>query len=169
MKRVKQKHGGVLNVLGPGETANPNGRPPKLFTEVTKKLQARGFTRVKQIHIIEGFELVIGLPRHELLAMAMDEDMPMLLRIVAKELMASGGFEVVEKVLDRIHGKAIQQNKNVVDLTVGVEWFEVLPEEAKFEIVKKIEEVRYGHSINQTQQKEVEEFVPAKTKRVKNG
>ena len=37
--------------------------------------------------------------------------MPMILRIVAKGILSSKGFEIIEKILDRTHGRPMSQHE----------------------------------------------------------
>ena len=51
------------------------------------------------------------------------DDYPYSLRLVARAILAGKGFEVLEKLIDRAHGKAINQT----DLTTKGEKLELLP------------------------------------------
>ena len=57
------------------------------------------------------------MPQDELAKMVKDEKAPMSLRIVGKAMLTAKGWEVLQAMLDRAHGKA----KQAVDLTTGGE------------------------------------------------
>lgn len=113
-KRVKQPHGGELNMLQPGETANPNGRPPKLVNKIIREYKERGFEEVSKTHVREAYQMLLGLTEKEIIKIQADKDAPMLLRIVAQHMTGDKNFEIVEKLLDRSHGKATQSTEVAV-------------------------------------------------------
>ena len=41
MKKIPQPHGGSIVNAEKGETANPNGRPPRLVSTIIKELKER--------------------------------------------------------------------------------------------------------------------------------
>lgn len=107
----------------PGESGNPNGRPPKLLSGIVTELQQEGFERVSASHVVEAYEVLINLNEAKIKAIIADSDAPMLLRIVGKAMLSPKGMEIVEKILDRAHGKAKQQTDlttNGKDLPMGV-------------------------------------------------
>lgn len=57
---------------------------------------------------------MVQLPQAKLKAFTEDKDKPMLVRIIAKAMLSGKGFDVIEKMLDRGIGKAVQRD----DLTV---------------------------------------------------
>lgn len=92
-----------------GETRNPNGRPKKLFTQITNELKELGYERVTSGNIIEAYEVFFSLNKEQILAIINNENSPMILRIVGKSLLSKNGFEILEKMLDRAHGKTTQK------------------------------------------------------------
>lgn len=91
-----------------GQSGNPKGRPPLLVSKVNKELAAAGYERVTASQVAEAYETLLNLPDAELEAMQHNGKMPKLIRIMAKEMLGGKGFEVIEKMLDRAHGKAKQ-------------------------------------------------------------
>ncbi len=53
-------------------------------------------------------------------SIAADEEQPMMLRIMAKRMLSNKAFEVLEKILDRIHGKASQTDYQKGRLDIGL-------------------------------------------------
>jgi len=117
MRKVKQKHGGSIVHADKGETANPNGRPPRLLSTITAELKAKGYERATANQVADAFETLMNVPQNELAQMVKDEKAPMSLRIVGKAMLTAKGWEVLQAMLDRAHGKS----KQAVDLTTGGE------------------------------------------------
>lgn len=110
MKIVPQAHGGAVNRLEKGETANPNGRPPKLVSHINKELKEKGYEPVSATQIQDCFTQMLNLSIKEIKEIANpDTEYPFLYKLVAKELLGKRGAEMLEKMLDRAHGKAKQQ------------------------------------------------------------
>jgi len=96
-----------------GEIRNPYGRPPKLLSQITKDLKERGFEQVKNSNVIEAIELLLGLTKEQIRAITTDNESPSLLSIVGEGLLSDKSFEILEKMLERAHGKTAQRNENV--------------------------------------------------------
>ena len=110
--KVKQKHGGSINRIQKGDTTN-GGRPPKLLSTITAELKAKGYERATANQVADAFETLMNVPQDELATMVKDEKAPMSLRIVGKAMLTAKGWEVLQAMLDRAHGKA----KTSVDVT----------------------------------------------------
>jgi len=110
MRKEVQPHGGALVRPEKGQTANPNGRPRKLVTNVLNELRQQGYERVGAGQVREALEVLINLPKDELLEIAEgDKGHPMLVVIAARGLCSKKGWEVLSDLLDRAHGKAKQK------------------------------------------------------------
>lgn len=98
----------------PGESGNLKGRPPKLVSSVLKELREAGYARVSSAEVSEMCETMLNAPTEVLRTLEQDKSGPLSVRILAAALLRKkGGFEVLQTVLDRAHGKVKQQ----VDLT----------------------------------------------------
>ena len=75
---------------------------------VMKDLKAAGYTRVTAGNIAEAFETLLDVPEDVLSEMVKDKTKPMSLRIVGKAMLTAKGWEVLQAMLDRAHGKAKQ-------------------------------------------------------------
>lgn len=119
------------NIKGKGfdkrpHNINKKGRPPKLLNHILEELKAEGYDGIKQAHVIEAYELLLNLPLSKIHSIANgkgiyemhvingkdtpvyvpeEKEYTVLVRIVAKELVSKKGFDAVEKIFDRIHGK----------------------------------------------------------------
>jgi hypothetical protein len=113
--KVKQKHGGAINRFQKGESGNPAGPPPRLLSTITAELKAKGYERATANQVADAFETLMNVPQNELADMVKDEKAPMSLRIVGKAMLTAKGWEVLQAMLDRAHGKA----KQAIDHTTG--------------------------------------------------
>ena len=100
------------------------GRKPKVFTQLSKDWQERGIERATSHAITEAFEYLLALPLtevKEIAGRADDEanDMPMVVRLAAKELLGKKSLEILREMLDRAHGKS-RQNVDVTMQNVTV-------------------------------------------------
>lgn len=92
-----------------GSSGNPNGRPPKLLSSVVKDLKQQGYERATLGTVIEAFEVLMNVPEEVLSEMVKDKKQPMSLRIVGKAMLTAKGWEVLQAMMDRAHGKAKQR------------------------------------------------------------
>ena len=116
MPLVTPSHGkGKIFRAAKGETKNPNGRPRRVLTHVLKELEDKGYERVSATDVHEAFERLVNLQEDQLKKLSTSVNEPILVRIVAKALIDKRGFDYLEKLLDRAHGKA----KQSVDHTTG--------------------------------------------------
>ena len=113
--KVKQKHGGAINRFQKGESGNPAGPPPKLLSTITAELKAKGYERATANQVADAFETLMNVPEDELRKMVNEGKSPMSLRIVGKAMLTAKGWEVLQAMLDRAHGKA----KQAIDHTSG--------------------------------------------------
>lgn len=88
------------------ERINRDGRPPRIMSAVLKELTAAGYERVTMAMVIEAYEILLGLPEAKIKELINDKEQIMSLRIVAKAMLSTRGNEMLEKMLDRAHGKA---------------------------------------------------------------
>jgi hypothetical protein len=98
------------NIKGKGfdkrpENINRKGQPPKIMSGVLKELTAAGYERVTMAMVVEAYEILMGLPEAKIKEMITDSQQIMSLRIVGKAMLSTKGSEMLEKMLDRAHGK----------------------------------------------------------------
>lgn len=92
-----------------GNNANPNGRPPKLLKDITAELKTKGFERVGPSHIAEAYELLFNMSESKIKEIVVGKDYPMLLQVVAREMLSGKGVQMLELMMDRVHGRSRQQ------------------------------------------------------------
>ena len=71
------------------------------------ELIKEGFEPASGTNVIEAYNILINLTEERIKTIITDASSPMFLRIVAKEMLSKGGPEMIERMLDRAHGKAI--------------------------------------------------------------
>jgi len=104
-RKVPQPHGGAIVHQNKGETGNPHGRPPKLLSGIVRELKAKGYERATAGTVVEAFEMLLNVPEDELAEMVKDKAQPMSLRIVGKAMLTADGWDVLQAMMDRVHGK----------------------------------------------------------------
>lgn len=107
--QVPARNGGTLTRPDKGEVMNPFGRPPMLLSTILKELKEAGYERVGPSNVAEAYELLLGLDKEHLVKATQDEKAPMIVRIVGAAMLSKRGGEMLEKMLDRAHGKAPQR------------------------------------------------------------
>jgi hypothetical protein len=109
------------NVVGKGfekypERINRKGRPPLLVGHVLKQLKKAGFQPVTNEEIKKTYTTMLGLSQNKLMEIGKDIKQPMLFRIIVKAILSNKGFENIEKILDRAHGRSVQEINQKIDL-----------------------------------------------------
>lgn len=97
-----------LKLFEKGKSGNPNGRPPKVFTDLARQFEGQGFKPVSKREIIEALEVLIGLPETKLREILADEHQPILFKVLIKAMVGKDGVNTIEAILNRIHGKPTQ-------------------------------------------------------------
>lgn len=106
-RKVKQPHGGSITLMEKGDPGGP-GRPPKLLSSIVAELKAKGYQRATAAQVAEAFETLMNVPEDVLAEMVKDKSSPMSLRIVGKAMLTAKGWEVLQAMLDRAHGRPKQ-------------------------------------------------------------
>ena len=106
-RKVPQPHGGSITLIEKGDTTN-GGRPPLLLSTIVAELRAQGYERATAGTVADAFETLLNVPEDVLTEMVKDKSKPMSLRIVGKAMLTAKGWEVLQAMLDRAHGKAKQ-------------------------------------------------------------
>jgi len=121
MKQIPQKHGGKMNRFEKGEVTNPAGRPPKVLSGLIAQLKKDGYEAVKPAMVIEAYEFLLSLNQDKIVDTVNDKTQPMIVRIVGKSMLDNKfGFEIIDRMLDRAHGRA-QQTVNLNESTETID------------------------------------------------
>lgn len=98
-----------------GQTANPKGRPKKSIRSVVDEFKSMGYTVPSASDIIEMYKTILNCDEKRLEELSNDKSQPMLVRLVAENILSGKGFDIAERMLDRSIGKAAQS----LDITSG--------------------------------------------------
>lgn len=102
---------------------NPKGRPKKGISYVNEQLSKEWYKPASRWDIEANYMAMIQLPQEMLTKIAWDLTKPMLIRIIAKNMLWGKGFDVIEKMLDRGIGKATQrEDLNVQGSLTLADW-----------------------------------------------
>jgi len=102
-----------------GQSGNPNGRPPKLMKQFINEMKEQGgHERISKAEIKEVYETLIVQTEATLVDIAKDKTKPMLFRIVAKAILSNKGFELIEKMLARIHAKSEEETVDKIEVEI---------------------------------------------------
>ena len=123
--------GGNKNITGAdGNTFSTTNQPPnrgrkaRVFSQLAKEWAARGIEQATPEAVKEAFQYVLALHLldvKDISGKVEDEtnDMPMVVRLAAKELLGKKSLDILREMLDRAHGKS-RQNVDVTMQNVTV-------------------------------------------------
>ena len=114
--------GEIEHIKGKGFDKNPQninrkGRPRKLITDVIAQLEEQGIKPATKPDIQDIYMRLMNVEIPELEQIVKDSTQPVLVRIVGKSVLSGKGFDIIEKMLDRSIGKAM----NSIDLNANVQ------------------------------------------------
>ena len=118
-KKVKQAHGGALNILQKGETANPNGRPKKFLST----LKEQGY---KLSEVNDAIQVLMSMTIEELEEAYKNPNATILEKTVANALNKSlqkGSLYSLDTLMNRVYGKpkeTVTQELNINTVKVNV-------------------------------------------------
>lgn len=98
-----------------GQSGNPNGRPPKLETVLKRHFLGQYGERLSNSQVAELIESMLSMSIDELNEMSKDKELPFWIMLIIKKAhndYKKGSFELVEKLLDRAHGRPKQTNEH---------------------------------------------------------
>ena len=97
-----------------GQSGNPNGRPKTTVGKIIAEFMLEGHEPVKARDVISVYEYMLGLDEETFRSYVEDPTSPLIIRIVGKAMIANpkNNIDVIEKMLDRAHGKPKQTVEN---------------------------------------------------------
>lgn len=102
---------------------NPNGRPKKGISYVNEQLSKEWYKPASRVDIEANYMSMLQLPQEMLGKLANDLTKPMLVRIIAKNMLGGKWFDVIEKMLDRWIGRPTQrEDLNVQGSLTLADW-----------------------------------------------
>lgn len=97
------------NKVKKGEIRNPNGRPTSGVKDLINELRQQGINPLSKSDIAQVYSSLLDCSEDELEKIRDNKQKSMILRLAAKQILGKSGFEAVEVLLNRIHGKPAQQ------------------------------------------------------------
>ena len=95
----------------PWQSWNPHGQPLRGISLVNSQLAEEWILPATKQDIEVNYMAMLQLGQEKLTQMAWDKSQPMLIRIIAKNMLWGKGFDIVEKMLDRGIWKAVQKGE----------------------------------------------------------
>ncbi len=132
-KKIPQPHGGAVNRFEKGESGNPDGRPPKGFKAFLIECKEQGFEQVTLNEIIEAYQFLMNLPLLKVSQIAGDiatekrsgddsNKYPVVIRMVAAEMMGKRGQEMLKQVLDRAFGQSVEKSESETKMVMTTKY-----------------------------------------------
>jgi hypothetical protein len=109
---VKAMKGNPKSLIGKGFDKNPQninktGANRKTIAVVNIELESQGYTAANQKDIIDCYMRLVNIDIPQLSIMINDATQPAMVRIVGKSIVSGKGFDVIETMLNRGIGKAV--------------------------------------------------------------
>lgn len=105
---------------------NPNWRPRKGVSVINERLQESWYTPMTRIEIETNYLSMLQLPEAKLRELYNERDNPIIVRIIAEQLIKWKSLDIIETMLNRSIGKA----KQITETKTTV-WFEHNPPEVE--------------------------------------
>lgn len=118
-----------------GQVLNPNGRPRKTIGSTLKALEAKGVVTPSREELLEVYLKLMTLHVDEIKKLSASKTETILVKTVATKLKDGKGFDIIEKMLDRAIGKAVQN----LDVTTKGKELNYTPEERELRIIQLLE------------------------------
>lgn len=91
---------------------NPKWTPKRRTIEVCNaELVADWYPPATKQQIEELYMSMVNVGEEKLDQIIIDKELPMLNRIVARNMKGGKGFDIIERMIDRAHGKAVQKEE----------------------------------------------------------
>lgn len=105
-----------MGLIKKGEVRNPQGRPKKSWTAFTAQMARAGFQPLTRTQYMEALSTILVLPAAELEKVGLDEEQPLYLRLLIKQLAdASERAKAMIDYRDYLFGKAKQSIDHTTD------------------------------------------------------
>lgn len=93
------------------QSGNPKWSPLKGIALCNAELEKQGIVPATKAEIEANYMAMVNIDEATLDKIALDMTKPMLTRIVARNMKSGKGFDVIERMIDRAHGKAVQKEE----------------------------------------------------------
>lgn len=111
-KRARQLANLKKGMAQKGHSLNPKGRPRNTLRAIVDEMVANGYAIPTKDEIREGLIVCAFGTEEQIKALVKDASKPMALRVIAKNVLGDGGFDAIEKILDRVVGRMLDITSN---------------------------------------------------------
>ncbi len=97
-----------------GESGNPYGRPPRMVSQILRDMKEDGMEAVTAGQVADVISVLLNYPVESVKKMAGDSKLPIIVQRTARRFAGASDKDwdtVIEKALDRAHGKALQRKE----------------------------------------------------------
>jgi len=105
---MKQALGKNATSFKAGESGNLKGRPKKTVAATLSALKDQGYEEVTAEQVRSTMGRMLNLSRDQLVATGNDKTAPILDALIARALAGGKGWEALQDILDRAHGRPKQ-------------------------------------------------------------
>lgn len=102
------------------KSGNLNWRPRKWISAVNSELKEAWYEPATKADIEANYMSLLQLEESKLKEYLNNADKPMLIRIIAKNMLWGKGFEIIEKMLDRWVWKPIQSIQQTGEIDINI-------------------------------------------------
>lgn len=105
VKRARQIANVTKNKIKKGEVRNPKGRPRTTVSKMITEFEDAGLVVPTAQEVSRIYVCIASLKEEELVAMVKNKELPMMTRIVARNVLSKKGIDILERIIDRAYGK----------------------------------------------------------------
>jgi len=105
---------GIKTRFKKGESGNPWGRPPRLVGQILKDVKEDGMEAVTASQVSDVISVLLNYSVEQVKTIAADKSLPILIQRTARRFAGASDKDwdwVVEKALDRAHGKSTNRHE----------------------------------------------------------
>lgn len=104
-KRARQIANVTKNKIKKGEVRNPKGRPRTTVRSMIAEIESAGVVVPTAQEVSTIYLCIANMKEEELVATVKNKDLPMMTRIVARNVLSKKGIDILERIIDRAYGK----------------------------------------------------------------
>jgi len=106
-----------LKMARKGDVFNPKGRPKNTLRVIIDEMTQNGYAIPTKDEIRESLIVCAFGTEDQIKSLVTDKTKPMALRVIARQVIGDGGFDAIEKILDRVVGRMLDITSNDKEIT----------------------------------------------------
>lgn len=146
LSKDPKKRATQLSNLRPRKKGSPkvpgSGKKKSIITSTIEEMEGLGFSMPSKEEMRKCLLICACLDESQIKSLITDKTKPMMLRVIAKQVLSDDGFYAIEHILDRTVGKMLDITSNDKAITK--------PEPIVVEIIDKAEQVDRGTDVEST-------------------